>query len=391
MKPVRTFLQKNAMKLWINIEKPFYTLSKGKLAKNIFLKSVDHPYVGSKVKIIKETDNATYIAKFNEDGTYDNSDFKIMNATDMHLYDEPEYVDKALQMFANQVRDEKPDLVIFTGDVLLTKFQHIDTLQFARFMEDLGVYWAYAFGNHEAREEKEYFKYFILKGFTDSPYCLSKFGDPELFGYGNCIINIMNSETELRESLVLFDSGRNICEPHITNDKIPEEIAKTKCYDYIKPSQIAWYEKEINALKKEYGKVESMLYLHIPIPEYQDVYNDNGDGTYSPSGKAEILFGGQFESVGCSQYNSGLFDAMKRVGSQAIFAGHDHINDWAAKYDGITLVYNQCGGYSCYTLYDYDNYRYKCNEKDWHHGFTVTTVKKDGSIELKQCFNSRYL
>ena len=138
MKPVRTFLQQNAIKFWINVEKPFYDLSKGKLAKNIFLKSVDHPYVGSKVKIIKETDNATYIAKFNDDGTYDTSDFKIMTGTDMHLYDVPEDVDKTLQMFANQVRDEKPDLIIFTGDVLLTKFQHIDTIQFAQFMEDLG-------------------------------------------------------------------------------------------------------------------------------------------------------------------------------------------------------------------------------------------------------------
>ena len=86
MKPVRTFLQTNAIKLWLNIEKPIHTLSKGKLAKNMFIKAVDHPYVGSKVKIIKETDNATYIAKFKDDGTFDDGEFKIMTGTDMHLY-----------------------------------------------------------------------------------------------------------------------------------------------------------------------------------------------------------------------------------------------------------------------------------------------------------------
>ncbi|MBR0535707.1 MAG: metallophosphoesterase [Clostridia bacterium] len=391
MKPIRTFLQQNAIRFWLNVEKPFHSISKGKLAKNMFIKAVEHPYVGSKVRIIKETDNATYIAKFKDDGSFDDGDFKIMTGTDMHLYDVPEDVNKTLEMFAKQVRDEKPDLIIFTGDVLLTKFQHLDTIQFAQFMEDLGVYWAYAFGNHEAREEKEYFKYFIFKGFCDYPHCLCKFGDPELFGFGNYIINIMNSETELRQSLVLFDSGRDICEPHITNDKLPEDIAKSACYDYIKPSQIIWFENEMKALKKEYGKVEPMLYMHIPIPEYQEVYNHIGDNTYAPSGKAEILYGYQFESVGCSKYNSGLFDAMKRVGAKAIFSGHDHVNDWAAKYDGILLVYNQCGGYGCYNMYNYDNFRYKWEEKDWMQGYTITTVRKDGSFELRQSFNAKYL
>ena len=376
---------------WLNVEKPFHTLSKGKLASNMFIKAVDHPYVGSKVKIIKETDNATYIAKFKDDGTFDDGDFKIMTGTDMHLYDVPEDVNKTLQMFANQVRDEKPDLIIFTGDVLLTKFQHLDTIQFAEFMEDLGVYWAYAFGNHEAREEKEYFKYFIFKGFADYPHCLCKFGDPELFGFGNYLINIMNSETELRQSLVLFDSGRDTCEPHVTNDKIPQEVVDLHAYDYIKPTQIAWYEKEIAQLKKEYGKVDSMLYMHIPIPEYCEVFDEVEKNTYAPSGKAEILYGDQFESVGCCKYNSGLFEAMKRAGSQAIFSGHDHVNYWAAKYDGVLLVYNQCGGYGCYNMYDYDNFRFKWDEKDWPQGYTITTVKKDGTIELRQSFNAKYL
>ncbi len=391
MKPIRTFLQQNAIKFLINAEKPFYSLSKGKLARNIFLKSVDIPYIGSKVKIVKETQTSTYIAKFNDDGSYDNSPFKILNATDMHLDEDYDLNDKTLQYFVNQVRDEKPDLVIFTGDVILSKYQQIDAIQFGQLMEKLGVYWAYVFGNHEARAEKEYFKYLLMKSMVDFPHCLSKFGDPALFGYGNFIINIMNSETELRQSLVLFDSGRDLCEPHVTNDKIPEDIREKGGYDYIKPSQIKWYEDEITALKKEYGKVESMLYMHIPIPEYKNVFNDIGNDTYEPSGKADILYGCQFESIGCSRYNSGLFDSMKKMGSQAIFAGHDHINDFAAKYDGVWLVYNQCGGYNCYTLYDWSNKRYQTSEKNWPQGFTLTTVEKDGTLTLKQCFNSKYL
>lgn len=387
MRPVRTFIQQNLIKAVINAEKPVYAATKGKLCENLFLKSVKTEYIGSKVKVIKETKTSTFIAKFNDDGTYFDGDFKILNATDLHLDEDYDLNNKTLQMLANHIRDEKPDLVIFTGDVVLSKYQQIDAVQFARFMENMGVYWAYVFGNHEAREEKEYFKYLLFDSLKMYPHCLSKFGRPELFGYGNFVINIMNSETELRESLVLFDSGRNICEPHITNDRIPHYDGKP--YDYIKPSQIAWYEGEISALKAQYGRVESMLYMHIPIKEYENVFERDENGDFKPTGKANILYGGQYEGIGCSPYNSGLFKAMKRSGSQAIFAGHDHVNDFAAEYDGILLVYNQGGGYNCYTMGDHDGKHWP--EKDWQVGATVTEVHPDGSITLRQRFNSMYL
>ena len=134
-----------------------------------------------------------------------------------------------------------------------------------------------------------------------------------------------------------------------------------------------------------------MLYMHIPIPEYCQVFDEVEKNTFAPSGKAEILYGDQFENVGCCKYNSGLFDAMKRAGSQAIFSGHDHVNYWAAKYDGILLVYNQCSGYGCYNMFDYDNYRFKWPEKDWPQGYTITNVRKDGTIELRHSFNAKYL
>ena len=56
MKPVRTFIQQNGIRFCLGAEKILYDLSKGKLAQNRFLSTLDVPYVGSKVKIIKETD-----------------------------------------------------------------------------------------------------------------------------------------------------------------------------------------------------------------------------------------------------------------------------------------------------------------------------------------------
>lgn len=390
MRPVRTFVQQNAIKFWLKVEKPVYELSKGKLMRGLFTSSLNIPYVGTDVKIIKENETSTYIAKFNADGTYNTDDFKILTFTDLHMDDDYDLNDKTLQLMIDNIVAEKPDLVIFTGDCICGKFQQIDAVQFGQMFEKLGVYWAYVFGNHEARAEKEYFKYLIFKSLTDFPHCLSKFGDPSLFGYGNFIINIMNSEKELRQSLVLLDSGRDMCEPHLTNDKVP--FTKDDGYDYIKPGQIDWFKKEITSLKKEYGEARSMLYMHIPIPEYKEIFNPEKepDGSYAPTGKGELLYGVQYESVGCSPYNSSLFEAMKEMGSQAVFAGHDHVNDWAAKYEGIWLVYSQGGGYNCYGMGNYNN-TFFWDEKDWLQGSTLTTVKADGSITLEQKKNSRFL
>ncbi len=387
MKPVRTFIQQNGIKFCLGAEKIIYDLSKGKLAQNRFLSALDVPYVGSKVKIIKETETSTFIAKFNDNGTIDNGDFKILATTDMHTDEDYSLNNKTLQLFINQIRDEKPDLVILTGDCIQSKYQQFEAIHFAQMMEKLGVYWAYVFGNHEAREEKEFHKYLIFKSLSDAPHCLSKFGDPNLFGYGNFIINIMNSETELKQSLVFMDSGRDIIEKYMDRDGVPAEFKNG--YDYIKPDQIKWYTEEMTALKEKYGKSPNLLYMHIPIKEYEEVFALNENKEYVPTGKAEILYGRMFESVGCSPFNSGLFEAMKKNGAQGIFSGHDHVNDWAAKYEGIWLVYNQMGSYNAYGLGNYNGI--SLPEEEWQQGVTITTIHEDTTIDLKQSFNSRYL
>lgn len=404
MKPIRTFMQQNGIKLLLNAEKPIYNLTKGKLARNRFLSSVEPHYVGTNVKIIKETNNTTYIAKYKDDGTIDNGDFKILLTTDMHLDEDYDLNDKTFDRILRQISDNKPDLVIFTGDCIQSKFQQIDAIQFAQWMEEIGVYWAYVFGNHEARAEKEFHKYLIFKSLTDYPHCLSKFGNPDLFGYGNFIINIMNSETELKHSLFFFDSGRDVTEHHALNDNVPLEYVDS--YDYIKPSQIRWYENELKSLRNVYGEVKNTLYMHIPICEYKQIFklDENGDYARDENGEllreadkqliknenADILYGRAFETVGCSKHNSGLFESMKKNDAVGIFSGHDHVNDIAFRLEGILLVYVQYASYNAYNLGDYDGI-VSLPESEWQQGVTITTVKGDGSITVEQKMNSVYL
>ncbi len=374
----RTVLQKAAIDALLAVEKPIYDLSKGKLAKNRFLSALDIPHVGTNVKIVKETDESTFIAKFNPDGSYDNSDFRILCTTDLHLDEDLELNNRTLQHMIYQIADLKPDLVVITGDSILSKMQQTDAVQFARMMERVGVYWAYTFGNHEAREEKGSFKYMLFKSLVDSPMCLSKFGREDLFGYGNFFINIMNGENSIRKSLVFFDSGRDIIEAYGVRDGVPAD--KMRGYDYIKPSQLEWYQNNIKALSQTYGKVESFVYQHIPVPEYAEFYKKQLDGSYVLNEGVDVVYGTMREEAGNSTYNSGQFDVMKKIGGQAMFCGHDHCNDFCIEKDGIYLVYNQTGGYNCYDLYEKD--KLSPDPAQWPFGVSFTDVHSDGTFDF---------
>ncbi len=47
------------------------------------------------------------------------------------------------------IKRENPDLIIVTGDQVLTKWNDIATQQFADFMDSFKIPWAPVFGNHD--------------------------------------------------------------------------------------------------------------------------------------------------------------------------------------------------------------------------------------------------
>lgn len=275
--------------------------------------------------------------------------------------------------------------MIFTGDVILSKYQQLDSVQFARFMEKTGVYWAIVFGNHEVREEKGFYKWLMLDSVRRYPHCLALHGNDSLYGYGNYRIDIKNGENSLLQSLYLFDSGRDIRERYYKDYGVPEDI---KGYDFLKPEQIEWYKNCVRSTEEKYGKVKSMMYFHIPLPEFEHVMKLDENGQYIPTGEAKIFYGGMYESVGCSPFNSGMFDAICELGStQAVYCGHDHINDFCANYKGICFIYSQCSGYETYTM----GTNFGWPEEKWMQGVTVTEILRDGSITVGRRFNRDYL
>lgn len=375
----------NFDKALIGAGRAVYGATGGNLAKSTFSRSVDVKKVGTDVRIISEDEDSVTIAKTDANGKILDKGFRILTTTDLHLGDDPALRKKCIGMLMNHIRATTPDLVILTGDIILGKYQHRDAVEFAQFMEEVGVYWAFVFGNHEAREEKGRFKELLMKCQTTFPHCLARQGKKELFGLCNYCINILKSENEILKTLFMLDSGRDILDEYRAEHGVPADM---DAYDFLKNNQLDWYEEKVNALREQYGEVKSFMYMHIPLKEYENAIYQDEDGEWQFTGKCEILYGSAYESIGCSKHNSGMFDLIKKLGStEAVFAGHDHVNDFCAIHEGVYLVYNQCGGYETYTMYDKKGW----DESKWMQGVTITDIEPDGKFDISPRYSSMYL
>jgi hypothetical protein len=80
-----------------------------------------------------------------------------------------------------------------------------------------------------------------------------------------------------------------------------------------------------------------MLFMHIPLIEYQNLFND-----YEFYGHAQ-------EPSHCQGGDTGMFMALKEQPCvNWVSCGHDHSNDHFGNYQGITLGYGRKTGFGCY-------------------------------------------
>lgn len=257
--------------------------------------------------------------KFSQDNT-----FKIVQFTDVHWGDGSEEDLKTSELMSMVLREEKPDLVVFTGDTVYGESNESILRKALEPVNNAGIPWAAVFGNHDTEWGSG--KEALLRVQQESPLCLTEAGDPSISGMGNYYLKIFNNNSSKPAWILYFlDSGFLN-----TNEKV-------EGYDYIKRDQIDWYVKQSTALKKEYGDIPALCFFHMPIPEYNDVWD------------FRQCYGEKHEDVCCPNQNSGLFSSMLEMGDvKGVFVGHDHINDYWGELFGIRLCYGRATGYNTY-------------------------------------------
>lgn len=249
--------------------------------------------------------------RFGDGGT-----FTICQFTDLHLYGAPRDADStALMRLVLDV--EHPDLVVLTGDTLGGRSVEDEQAAWdhaAAPMVERGIPWAAIYGNHDAESKWDRQQQMAYQRTLSG--CLSEPGPEELPGVGNYILKVAGDPGA---ELIMLDSHDYADSAHNN-------------YAWVRQAQIDW----LMAQRLQSGYPPALLFLHIPLPEYEQAWAYPGTR------------GARYERICCPVVNSGLFAALKLDGAvDGVFCGHDHINDFDGLLGGIRLVYGRGGG--CHT------------------------------------------
>ena len=283
--------------------------------------------------------------------------FKIMQITD--IQEIPSVSKDTLALMEAALDQEKPDLVIYTGDQISgnsAKFKGAEgkatlaaTIQ--KIFEPVisrEIPFAVTFGNHDCQcgiSNREQYDdiYSKLPGIIgDQPL--------ELDARGNCRIPVLASDGSEDEkfSIYLFDSGTD---------------AATGGYEAIDPAILQWYETKRNEHWKKHGSyTPSMVFQHIPLREYYEVLkqvpkNTKGAVRAYRTHKNEYYVLGDscgsddrfLEPASVPDVNTGEFESLSQYGDVlAVFVGHDHKNNFVGRYQNIDLGFTPSAGFNVY-------------------------------------------
>ena len=246
---------------------------------------------------------------FNSNGT-----LKIAQFTDTHLcFEEKTEQDKTLARIKYIVTVEKPDLLVFTGDIVVAPPAKPMWEKLTATLDSYKIPYIVVLGNHDAEA-----------GLPRSEIA-------RLVTSGKFNLNAIDGKGELAD----MDF------PVYFNGSVASHIFALDSHDYSPIKSVpgyAWFTPEQVDWMRERGKaaaVPSLAFFHIPLCEYASEL----ESLYSPS------FGINGEKPCVGALNTGMFAAMVEGGSViGAFCGHDHDNDYIILRKGIALAYGRYSG-----------------------------------------------
>ncbi len=290
--------------------------------------------------------------KFNKNGK-----FGILLFGDIHervdYRTSPRFTDMHKLMNAS-VEHYKPDLCVLLGDIFDTELCKTNPAEFKKCVEALcepitsrGIPAAAIMGNHEHDPGCDEA---IIKAYSDAGIMLRCDGVPGKADYKELIYS-QGCEKPL--SVLWFLDSNNRCDDQ-----------NLSTYDWVRPDQIEWFEKESAKLKEANGgePLPAYIFQHIPVPEeyrllrpaklYELPWSVDGFGSMSGTRyvKAEGTLGYLGEGPASPDFNGGQFESWKKTGGvKAAFFGHDHLNDFSGYVDDIFLAQHKTAGFRAYT------------------------------------------
>lgn len=264
------------------------------------------------------------VLKFNENGK-----FKIVQFTDTHIIAGDKRCDAAMERMAEVLEAEKPDFVIYTGDLIFGRPAKESLLQAIEPVVSRGIPFGVTWGNHDDEEglsRQELFDLIkdIPNNFTDTVEGIT--------GVTNYTLPIRSSNGK-KDAFVLY----------VLDSNAYSKMAEVDGYAWVAYDQIAWYKEQSKAYTaaNNGNPLPAIAFFHIPVPEFHEAVADEG----------AFMLGVRKEKACSPQINSGLALAMLEARDvMAISVGHDHVNDYIVNWREIMLCYGRYTGGS--TVYN---------------------------------------
>ncbi len=321
-----------------------------------------------------------YVSKVSFSSAKWSEGIRVLQLTDTHLSMIADFTVETAYIKA-LAENTKADMIITTGDNV--QFGNGKTVKrFYRMMDAVGLPYALSWGNHD--QQGVYNPHFPGAESHNHPLSLYKEIDDDVYGESNYVINLHKDGSEAPTfQLFSLDSGS------LFNQGFQDG------YEVLHDDQIDWYKKEAEAYKTSTGYTPNIAFFHIGLWEMEYAYRlatgktDRGahpgkvtaysgemrEKTWTPSpelGKTSVYVGYKRTS---------MFAEAEKHNAKGILFGHDHINNFAAKYyldssratDPIALVYGVKTGHGLY--YDEDMI-----------GGNLLTIFEDGSVHYQRAY-----
>ena len=283
-------------------------------------------------------------------------DFVVLNLTDTQLanceWEDGHINRRILEYTVTELVDRlQPDLITLSGD--LAWAGHAEAYdKLAAFLDGFGIPWSPVWGNHDNQEGPEHIAGVVERFSKCKNFCYES-GDPAI-GNGNYVICI-EEEGRVVSAIVMMDS----------HDREPHTNAAGETWNQwarLTKPQLAWYTRQMEGLKEQ-GCQDVSVIMHIPIYAYRlatkaaykatvdhekltleeslgvDCWNEGYTGS----------IGVQYEGIGSYPEDDGALEVFQNSGiTKRILSGHDHVNNWIIRYEGIQMVYTLKTGPGCY-------------------------------------------
>lgn len=259
--------------------------------------------------------------RFAADGT-----FRIVQFTDTHLDPQtPERQAEAEKTFARIdriIRTERPDLLVFTGDVVTGSpaagmWQRLlDTLS------RRGVPYCIVLGNHDAEQD------------------LPRREIARLVTSATGSLNTLDATGELADvELPVVDSAarKPAAVLYCLDSHDYSTLPGIEGYGWFEQEQVAWLRGRCAARTSENGgtPLPALAFFHIALPEYVAAWRNPDNSRIGRAAEEECP----------GVLNPGMFAAMAESRSvMGTFVGHDHDIDYLVAEQGIVLGYGRFSG-----------------------------------------------